>query len=53
MILEDHCHHFIPEEDICFQLRLCQDSLYERALEDSIANTGDRDYEDFAHDKSL
>ena len=53
MILEDRCHHFIPEEDICFQVRLCQDRFYEWALKDGIANAGNRDYEDLAHDKSL
>ena len=53
MILEDRCHHFIPEEDIRFQVRLCQDRFYERALKDGIANAGNRNYEDLAHDKSL
>ena len=41
MSLEDRCHHLIPKEDIRFQVWLCQDRLYEWALEDSIANAGD------------
>ena len=53
MILEDRCHHFIPKEDIRFQVRLCQDCFYEWALKNGIANAGNRDYEDLAHDKSL